>query len=132
MKGLSCTDSLLYILSTTAIFGKWTVVYSVQLNFSAVFDGISHDGFIFTLRLIYVCLRLCAVHLQGAGCREFVSYSRQRVMVNELPSERIPIVCGVPQGSVLGPFLFILYNSEMFDLVDNRLLVYAEHDLQSK
>ena len=32
----------------------------------------------------------------------------------------------MPQGSVLGPFLFILYTSEMFDLVENRLFAYAD------
>ena len=29
------------------------------------------------------------------------------------------------QGSVLGPLLFILYSSEMFELVENRLFAYA-------
>ena len=32
----------------------------------------------------------------------------------------------MPQGSVLGPLLFILYTSEMFELVENRL--YADAD----
>ena len=32
----------------------------------------------------------------------------------------------VPQGSVLGPLLFILHASEVFDLVDNRLYTYAD------
>ena len=37
-----------------------------------------------------------------------------------------PIISGVPQGSVLGPLLFILYTSEMFELVENRLYAYAD------
>ena len=41
-------------------------------------------------------------------------------------SEWIPIICGVPQGSVLGPLLFILYTSEMFQLVENRLYAYSD------
>ena len=32
----------------------------------------------------------------------------------------------VPLGRVLGPLLFILYTSEMFELVENRLFAYAD------
>ena len=37
----------------------------------------------------------------------------------------IQIISGVPLGSVLGPLLFNLYTSEMFELVKNRLFAYA-------
>ena len=59
-------------------------------------------------------------------CREFLSSRRQRVVVDGATSECIPIVSGVPQGSALGPLLFILYTSEMFELVENRLYAYAD------
>ena len=58
-------------------------------------------------------------------CRESLSNRRQRVVVDGATSELIPIVSDVPQGSVLGPLLFILYTSEMFELVANRLFAYA-------
>ena len=48
-----------------------------------------------------------------------------RVVVDGATSQWIPIVSAVPQGSVLGPLLFILYTSEMFELVENRLELYA-------
>ena len=47
-------------------------------------------------------------------------------MVNGAASEWIPIVSGVPQGSVLGPLLFILHTSKMFELVENKLFAYAD------
>ena len=47
-------------------------------------------------------------------------------MVEGATSESIPILSGVTQVSVLGPLLFILYTSEMFELVENRLYVYAD------
>ena len=62
-------------------------------------------------------------------CREFLSNRRQRVVVDSATSEWIPIVSGVPQGSVLGPLLFILYTSEMFEMVDNRLNAYADDSI---
>ena len=59
-------------------------------------------------------------------CREFLFNHKQRVVVDGATSEWIPTVSGVPQGSVLGPLLFILYTSEMFELVENRLYAYAD------
>ena len=47
-------------------------------------------------------------------------------MVDVAASECTPIVSGEPQGSVLGPLLFILYTSEMFELVENRLYSYDD------
>ena len=59
-------------------------------------------------------------------CREFLSNRRQR-LVDGATCEWIPIVSGLPQGSVLGLLLFILYTSEMFELVENRLYAYSDY-----
>ena len=58
--------------------------------------------------------------------RYFLSNRRQRVVVDGATIEWIPIVSGVPQGSVFGTLLFILYTSEIFELVENRKYVYAD------
>ena len=47
-------------------------------------------------------------------------------MVDGATSEWIQIVSGVPQGSLLESLLFIIYTSEMFELVKNRLYAYAD------
>ena len=47
-------------------------------------------------------------------------------MVDNATSEWNLIVSGVPQGSVLGPLLFILNTSEMFELVENRQYAYTD------
>ena len=59
-------------------------------------------------------------------CREFLSNRRKRVIVDAAANERNPIVSGIPQGSVLGLLLFILYTCKMFELVDKRLYAYAD------
>ena len=94
--------------------------YIVQLHFSAAFDKVSHSGLLFKLNSI------SAGGSVLSNCREFLCNRRQRVVVDGASSEWIPIVSGVPQGSVLGPLLFILYTSEIFELIENRLYVYAD------
>ena len=59
-------------------------------------------------------------------CTEFLSDSRQRVVVDGAASEWNPIIFGVPQESVLGHLLFILYTCEMFELIENRLFGYTD------
>ena len=43
-------------------------------------------------------------------------------MVDGATSEWIPIVSGMPQGCVLGPLLFILYTSEIFELFGEHII----------
>ena len=59
-------------------------------------------------------------------CMEFLFNSRQRVVVDGAAREWIPIISGVIQGSMLGPLLFVIYTSETFELVGNRLFAYAD------
>ena len=44
----------------------------------------------------------------------------QYVRYNGLKSRVASIACGVPQGSVLGPLYYILYTSDVFELITQR------------
>ena len=79
----------------------------------------SHSGLLFKLKSVGVGGSVLSI------CTEFLSDRRQRVVVDGAASEWIPIILGVPQGSMLGP-LFILYTSEMFELIENRLFSYGD------
>ena len=94
--------------------------YIVQLDFSSAFDRVSHSGLFFKLKSFGVDGSVLSI------CREFLSNCRQRVLVDGATSEWIPIISGMLQGIVLGSLLFILYTSEMFELVGNRLYAYAD------
>ena len=47
-------------------------------------------------------------------------------MVDGCQSKLVNIVLGVPQGSVLGSLLFLLYTSEFFYILKNKLISYAD------
>ena len=48
-------------------------------------------------------------------------------MVDGSRSKLDNVVAGVPQRSVLGPQLFLLYTSELFSIAENKLYGYADH-----
>ena len=63
----------------------------VQLDFSAAFDRVSHSGLLFKLKSIGVGDGVLSI------CTEFLSDSKQRVVVDGAVSEWILIISGVPR-----------------------------------
>ena len=64
--------------------------------------------------------------------RTMLSSRLQSVHYNSSSTHFSPISCGVPQGSVLGPILFILYISDVFSIINSFSILshgYAD-DLQ--
>ena len=47
-------------------------------------------------------------------------------MVDGCKSKLVNVVSRVPQGSVLGPFLFLLDTSELFSILEKKLIGYAD------
>ena len=57
---------------------------------------------------------------------QFLSNRPQHVMVDGCRSKLVNVVSGVPQCSVLGPLLFLLYTLEFFSILENELIGYAD------
>jgi len=62
-----------------------------------------------------------------AWIRSFLSDRTQRVCFGGRLSAEIALIFGVPQGSVLGPLLFLLYTAELFDIIASLGLTGHSH-----
>ena len=54
---------------------------------------------------------------------QFLSNRSQYVLGDGCRSKLVNVVSRVPQGSVLGPLLFLLYTSELFSILEKKLIV---------
>lgn len=90
--------------------GKVSVL--TLLDLSAAFDTIDHEILLVRLSSLY--------GISGIALKWFNSYLSNRsqfVTVNDRNSKSTPVAFGVPQGSVLGPILFILYTKPLSSLI---------------
>ncbi|CAL4064309.1 unnamed protein product, partial [Meganyctiphanes norvegica] len=90
----------------------------VLLDLQKAFDTVNHK---------ILCEKL---ELLGVGCVDwfssYLSNRKQFVNVNNINSSFGLVTCGVPQGSILGPLLFLCYINDMAMSVTCRLLLYAD------
>ena len=92
----------------------------VQIDFSAAFDRVNHKGILF---------KLCSVGVGGSVLSvltQFLSNRSQYVVVDGCRSKLVNMASGVPQRSVLGRQLFLLYTAELFSIIENELCGYAD------
>ena len=92
----------------------------VQIDCSAAFDRVNHQGILFKLYSVGVGGSVLSVPTQ------FLSNRSQYVVVDGCRSKLVNVMSGVPQGRVLGPQLFLLYTAELFSIVENKLVCYAD------
>ena len=86
--------------------GGATAVYAVQ---TAVAPGLRCDGGI-TIDHNILLYKLKYYGLNGAAlCRNYLINRKQDAEIANIKSEENVITTGVPQGSILGPLLFIIY-----------------------
>ena len=103
-KGLGTCDALLTITNfVQKALDCGCEVCMVGLDFSAAFGHVNHKALIFKLRQLGVCGPFLSI------LTEFLSNRLQRVVVDGQFNDYRNVISGVPQGSVLGPLLFILY-----------------------
>lgn len=92
----------------------------VGLDFSAAFDRVNHSALIYKLKLLGIGGPILNIFI------EFLTDRSQRVVVDGQLGDFRNVISGVPQGSVLGPLLFIIFTSDMWLGLENKLVAYAD------
>ena len=103
-----------------ASLDKKTQTDMVILDFSKAFDRLPHQ------RL------LKKIHHYGIRdntfqwIASFLSQRTQQVLVEGQSSEKVPVISGVPQGSVLGPILFLIFINDLPDNLHSKARMFAD------
>ena len=120
-KNLGSCDALLSLVcSFQSALDKGSESCAISLDFSAAFDRINHVALIYRLQLLGIGGLILNI------IKNFLTARTQQVVIDGFRGSIVPVVSGVPQGSVLGPTLFILFTSDMWSQVTNPLIAYAD------
>jgi len=119
--GRSCLSNLLDFFETvTKELDESKDMDVIYLDFSKAFDKVPHKRLVKKLR---------AHGITGEICRWIENWlrdRRQRVMVGGECSQWVKVRSGVPQGSVLGPILFIIFINDIDDGIMSKLNKFAD------
>ena len=93
---------------------------SILLDFSKAFDKVNH---------FKLCLKVAHYGIRGTTLKwieAFLSNRTQQVILNGKHSNLANVLSGVPQGTVLGPLLFLIYINDMPSYVQSDIRLFAD------
>ncbi len=92
----------------------------VFLDVSKAFDRVYHEGLIFKLKQLGITGNLLD------WLRSYLCKRKQRVTINGEASSWKETNAGVPQGSILGPLLFLFFINDITDNIQSNISLFAD------
>ena len=121
LKGDSTVSQLLYIVHN--IRKCWIenkIMHGVFLDVSSAFDKVWHSGLL--AKLFQVGIEENFYDIMSS----YLHNRKQIVVVNGQKSDMLDIKAGVPQGSRLGPLLFLIYINDICADIESDILIFAD------
>ena len=119
--GRSCETQIIELTTTLqANLNDSSQTDLIIMDFSKAFDKVSHPKLL--AKLDHYGIRNDA--LKWISC--FLNNRQQSVVVDGAQSHYLPVLSGVPQGSVIGPTLFVTYINGLPDYVNSAVHLFAD------
>ena len=99
---------------------KGKEIRAVFCDISKAFDRVWHKGLLYKLRCMGCSSRVVK------WFERYLSQRRQRVVINGQSSDWVHILAGVPQGSILGPLLFLIYINDIVKHIGCSIRLFAD------
>lgn len=119
--GRSCVTQLLEIMNIwTEILDKNSAIDCVYLDFAKAFDKVPHHR---------LNLKMKSYGIGGNllnWLTDFLDNRKQQVVIKDTFSDIKDVTSGIPQGSVLGPLLFIIYINDLPEAVNSEVQIFAD------